>query len=187
MEDNCFTILCWFLPYNNMSQPQVYICPLHLEPPSYLPPLPTLLGCQWAQDLSSLHHTANSPWLSNFTYGSVYVSMLLSQFVPPSPSLPVSKSLFSVLSILYKLGFLTSSECLKRGVQMGTSWVSWRPGLIHTSLSQSGSRRESLRGCFGLWTRKKPQLQIPIFLLTGTRLKVRASCKRQNFFSSGKL
>ena len=101
-----------------------------------------------------------------FTHGIVYISMLLSQFVPPSPSLPVSKSLFSVLSILYKLGFLTSSECLKRGVQMGTSWVSWRPGLVHTSLSQSGSRRERLRGCFGLWTRKKPQLQIPIFLLT---------------------
>ena len=23
--DNGFTILCWFLPYNNMSQPEVYI------------------------------------------------------------------------------------------------------------------------------------------------------------------
>ena len=24
LEDNCFTILCWFLPYNSMNQPQVY-------------------------------------------------------------------------------------------------------------------------------------------------------------------
>ena len=129
---------------------------IHMSPPSWtsLPPLPTPShprGCQWAQGLSSLHHTANSPWLSNFTYGNVYVSMLLSQFVPPSPSLPVSKSLFSVLSILYKLGFLTGSECLKRGVRMGISWVSWRPGLVHTSLSQGGSRRERLKGFFGLW------------------------------------
>ena len=26
MMDNGFTILCWFLPYNNMNQPEVYIC-----------------------------------------------------------------------------------------------------------------------------------------------------------------
>ena len=30
--DNCFTILCWFLPYINMNQPQVYVCPLLLGP-----------------------------------------------------------------------------------------------------------------------------------------------------------
>ena len=34
MEDNCFTLLCWILPYNNVNQPQVYIHPLHPEPPS---------------------------------------------------------------------------------------------------------------------------------------------------------
>ena len=28
-----FTTLCWFLPYINMNQPQVYICLLPLEPP----------------------------------------------------------------------------------------------------------------------------------------------------------
>ena len=27
MEDNYFPILCWFLPYTNMSQPQVYVYP----------------------------------------------------------------------------------------------------------------------------------------------------------------
>ena len=36
MKDNCFTILCWFLPYINMNQPWIYICPLPLEPPSHL-------------------------------------------------------------------------------------------------------------------------------------------------------
>ena len=37
LEDNCFTILCWFLPYISMNQPQVYLCPLPSETP------PTLL------------------------------------------------------------------------------------------------------------------------------------------------
>ena len=31
IEDNCFTILCWFLLCINTNQPKVYICPLPLE------------------------------------------------------------------------------------------------------------------------------------------------------------
>ena len=57
-------ILCLFLPYINMNQPQVYICPFPLEPPSHLPFHPKSLGCHKAPDLSSLSHTANSHWLS---------------------------------------------------------------------------------------------------------------------------
>ena len=38
-----------------------------------------------------LLHQAN-----NFTHGNAYFSALLSQFFPPSPSLPVSISLFSM-------------------------------------------------------------------------------------------
>ena len=52
---------------------------------------------------AEVHGVAKSrTWLSNWTeliyciYGSVYVSMLFSQFVPPSPSPTVSTSLFSV-------------------------------------------------------------------------------------------
>ena len=37
LQGICFTILCWFLPYINMNQPQVYMCPLPLEPPSHHP------------------------------------------------------------------------------------------------------------------------------------------------------
>ena len=96
MEDNCFTILCWFLPYINMNQSQIYIYPLPFEPPSHLPPHPTPLGCHRALGLRSLHHRANSHRLSNFPYGNVYVSMLPSQFAPPSPSPAASTSLFSV-------------------------------------------------------------------------------------------
>ena len=36
LEDNCFTMLCWFLPYINMSQ----YAPS--KPPSHLPPIPSL-------------------------------------------------------------------------------------------------------------------------------------------------
>ena len=51
-EDNCFTVLYWFLPYVNMSHPWVYMCPLPLEPPFHLPPHPTPLGCHRALEYS---------------------------------------------------------------------------------------------------------------------------------------
>ena len=65
-----------------MNQLQVYICPHPLEPPSHLPFHPTPVGDDLALDLSFFYHTANVHWQSNFTYGDVYVLMLLSQFIP---------------------------------------------------------------------------------------------------------
>ena len=56
LEDNCFTILCWFLPYINMNQPQVYIGSL----PSMSHPSKLSQGIV----LSSLCCTANPHWLS---------------------------------------------------------------------------------------------------------------------------
>ena len=53
-------MLCWFLPYINMNQPEVYICPL----PFILPPTSPKPGCHGAPSLSSLHHTANFHLLS---------------------------------------------------------------------------------------------------------------------------
>ena len=64
LEDNCFTILCWPLPYISINQPQVYICPLPPEPhlpfptPSHLSRLSESTGLSW------LCHTANSHLLS---------------------------------------------------------------------------------------------------------------------------
>ena len=76
MENNCFTMLCWFLSHVSMKQPRVYVCPLPLEPPSHLPPDTTPHGCHgapgWAPcvieqtpavcvtrgDVCSLHHRA---------------------------------------------------------------------------------------------------------------------------------
>ena len=43
LKDDCFTEFC-FLSNLNMNQPQVYIYPFHLEPPSHPPSHPTPLG-----------------------------------------------------------------------------------------------------------------------------------------------
>ena len=94
LEDDWFTIWCWFLPYSSMNQPQVYMCSLPLEPPFRPPPLPTPLGSHRAPDWATC--VIQPIPTGGFTYGNVYVSMLLSHFIPPSPSLTVSTVLFSV-------------------------------------------------------------------------------------------
>ena len=84
-----------FCKHPHESAMAIYM-PLPHEPPSPFPLQPPALRCHRAPDLSSLSHTANFHWLSNFTYSNVYVSTLLSQFIPPSPSLAVSSSLTSM-------------------------------------------------------------------------------------------
>ena len=76
-----------------MNQPSVYICPSH---PS-----------RWSQStrLGFPESYSKFPLVIDFTYGSANVSKLLSQFVPPSPT--VSTSLFSVCvstAALQKIG-----------------------------------------------------------------------------------
>ena len=63
---------------------------IHMSPPSWTSlPLPTPSQpsrLSQSPGLSSLRHTADFHGLSNFTFDKVYVSILLSQFIPPSPS-----------------------------------------------------------------------------------------------------
>ena len=89
LEYNCFTMLSQFLLYNKVNQLYVYIYPhipslLHLPPTLHIPPLQVVTK-----------HRADLPMLCScfplaiyFTFGSVYISMQLSHFVPayPSPS-----------------------------------------------------------------------------------------------------
>ena len=63
MEANYFTILWWFLPYFDMNQPQVYMCP-HPESPSHFPPCSIPLTCPRAPALSALLHALNLHWSS---------------------------------------------------------------------------------------------------------------------------
>ena len=58
MEGNYFTILWWFLPYIDMDQPWVYMCPPSRNS-SYLPPHPIPLGCPSVLALSALFHASN--------------------------------------------------------------------------------------------------------------------------------
>ena len=78
-------MLCWFLPYINMSQSDI-IGPLPHEPSSRLPPHPTSRLLQ-SPSLSSLNHTASSHWLSAL-HGVLCVSVLLSPSIPLSPPSP---------------------------------------------------------------------------------------------------
>ena len=88
-------MLCWSLPYINMNQLWVYICPLPLEPPSDpIPPLRLL----WGTHLSSLHHTVNSHRPSILL---IHMVMFMFQYYSLSSSysllpLTVFTSLFSI-------------------------------------------------------------------------------------------
>ena len=63
LEDNCFTILYWFLPYSNMNQPQIYMYSLSPEPPLIsLPIHPSVLS--HSTGLSSLCHAVKSHLVS---------------------------------------------------------------------------------------------------------------------------
>ena len=80
-------MLCQFLPYNKVNQLYVYIYPhipslLHLPPTLPIPPLQVVTK-----------QRADLPVLCScfqlaiyFTFGSVYMSMLLSHSIPPYPS-----------------------------------------------------------------------------------------------------
>ena len=89
LECNCFTMVCQFLLYNKVNQLHIYIYP-HI---SYLFCLPhTLLIPPLYMDTK---HRADLPVQCGcfplaiyFTFGSVYIFMPLSHFIPayPSPS-----------------------------------------------------------------------------------------------------
>ena len=77
-------MLCWFLPYISMNQPQVYTCPLPLEPLSHLPPHPTVLVCQ-STGFELPASCSRFPLESYFPHGNVYMSALS---VHPTLSFP---------------------------------------------------------------------------------------------------
>ena len=84
MADNCFTILCLFLPYNNMNQPYVYTRSLSLEPPSNpYPSHPSRLSEHWGE-LPVSH--CNFPLASYLTHGNVCLSATVS--MRPTLSFP---------------------------------------------------------------------------------------------------
>ena len=91
LKDNCLTMLCRFLPYININQMWAYLRSL---PPNPHPISPT----RWSQSirLSSLPSSSEVQLPFCFTYGNVYVSVLVSQSVLPSPSRTVHNSVLYV-------------------------------------------------------------------------------------------
>ena len=83
LEYNCFTVLCQFLLYNRENQLYVYIY-CHIPSLLHLPPtlpIPLLqVVTKHRADLPVLYSCF--PLAIYFTFGSVYMSVLLSHFVP---------------------------------------------------------------------------------------------------------
>ena len=90
-------MLCWPLPYINMNQPQVYICPLLPEhtpsslntaPSSHLPPIPALWDVteHWVELSASDNNPTCYLFYRMYKIMYTYVSRLVSQFILPSPS-----------------------------------------------------------------------------------------------------
>ena len=89
LQYKCFTMLCQFLLYNKVNQLYVYIYP-HIPSLLSLPstfPIPSLqVITEHPADLPVL--CSSFPLAIHFTFGSVYMSMLLSHFIPVPPPIP---------------------------------------------------------------------------------------------------
>ena len=85
----------------------VYLHPLPPEPPSHLSPHPTLsIEAERRVRLPVLYSTF--PLAIYFIHDRVYMSMLLSQFIPPSPSSCVHMSILYICVSIPALKILSS-------------------------------------------------------------------------------
>ena len=84
LKDNCFAVLCWPLPSISVDQPQAYICPLPVSPPSHLHTPSHASRLSQSTGLSWLCHTANSHLLS-----LLYMIMSMCPCCSPNRSHPL--------------------------------------------------------------------------------------------------
>ena len=102
LEYNCFTMVSQFLLYNKVNQLYIYIYPhisslLHLPPTLPIPPLQ--VDTKHRADLPVL--CSCFPLAIYVTFGSVYMSMPLSHFIPPYPSPSPCPQVHSLRLCLY--------------------------------------------------------------------------------------
>ena len=85
MEANCFAKLWWSLPYIDMNQPWMYMCPPSWNPLN--PPSPS-----HPSESSQCTGLERPVWCVKpgleiyFTYGNIHISMLSSKVISASPS-----------------------------------------------------------------------------------------------------
>ena len=93
LEDNCFTVLCWFLYWliHHHSSAKSYACPLLREPPSYLPPHPTLLGCSMWQREKQTSCINSYMWNLKRWYQWI-ICLHLFMLLSPLPRMPSLRS-----------------------------------------------------------------------------------------------
>ena len=100
LEYNCFTMVCQFLLYNKVNQLYIYIYP-HISSLLCLPPTipvpPLQVGTKHQADLPVL--CGCFPLAIHVTFGSVYMSMPLSHFVPAHPSPSPCPQVHSLVSL----------------------------------------------------------------------------------------
>ena len=136
-----------------MNQPYIYLCPLSgtsLPPSSPATPLGCYRALVWI------------PWITQqipigyFTYGNVYVSILLSPYIPPSPSstCPLSMSVLYVCVSIAALQIGSSVRLsrfhvvviqLPSHVQLfATPWTEARQASLSLTISWSLSKFMSI-------------------------------------------
>ena len=76
MEANCFTMLWCFLPYVDMNQPRVYMCPLIPNLPPTSLPIPSR-GFSQCTSFKALFHALNLDWWS-ISQMAIYMSQCYS-------------------------------------------------------------------------------------------------------------
>ena len=79
-----------------------YAIHIHISPPSWtslLPPHPTSLGHHGASRWELPVLDSSFPLAICFSYGSIYMPMLLFQLIPPSPSLTEGRHVFQTSTV----------------------------------------------------------------------------------------
>ena len=99
MEDNCFTVLCWFLSTTWTSHKYRYVPFLWNLPPNPHPIPPHQVITEHLVEFPALH--SSFPLAIYFTDGNVSFSVLLLQSLSPSPSPAASTSLPSASASLF--------------------------------------------------------------------------------------